>query len=161
MNQVRSTREACRTRLFASSAAAVLLLPLTHGAPASAESPYNTGRVLAEQNSACLNAPGCTSLGVERRTVPVGGSVHLALQCPADRPYLVGWDARRHEHIAVDVIPSRLATTGLELVAYNQADAPGSVLVFLGCSDTPLRRTSVMEGAHAVPTNPAAVEGEQ
>ncbi|MEN0074882.1 MAG: hypothetical protein AAGC69_10880 [Paracraurococcus sp.] len=140
------------------------LLPWCGGALAegASVSPYNTSRVLAQQDNACPSSlDDCRTVRLEPRSVDAGGSVAIPLQCPARHPYPVGWDARRHEHISIGLVPGRPDGRGPRLVVANNADEAGTVTIFLGCTRQDQRTGAMMQSLGAVPTNRAALRQSQ
>ncbi|MDO9709459.1 hypothetical protein [Paracraurococcus lichenis] len=133
---------------------ALATLVLSNG-EASSQTLYRTTRVLDEKGNACQSASPCTAIETDEVSVDAGRSRTVLVQCPGDHPNLLGWDARRHEHITVGVVAT--GTGGLTLVIGNNADATGSATVILGCTEQRIRPTSYLQSVGAVPTNRRAV----
>ena len=143
-------------RLLAAAAVPIVGVALALGAPASAHPLYNTNRVLEHTDNECLNLRHnkCRTIWSPRVSVKVGDAKRIELACVPGRPFLLGWDARHHEHIGLTLVsppPADLraaaaasaATTTAEpesitVLATNQADARGFVRLFIGCTAEPV-----------------------
>ncbi|NOG74117.1 hypothetical protein [Roseicella sp. DB1501] len=149
--------------LYVSVALAISMLwPRMALAENASVSPYNTSRVLAQQDNACpADLNDCRIVRLEPRSVNPGKSVVIPMQCPAGYPYPVGWDARRHEHISIGLVPGRPDGRVPRLVVGNNADEPGNVTIFLGCARQDHRATAMPQLLSAVPTNRAALRQSQ
>jgi hypothetical protein len=139
------------------SCIAALGLSLLGGDPAEGQSLFRTNRVIEQAGNACLRGDECTIFEAEGQEVKAGSSIEVAFECPADHPYLRNWDATRHEHVFLSLSPARIGKGPLTLIAHNQADAPGSFKVLLGCAKEPASVTSVAQSLGSLPTNVAAV----
>lgn len=147
----------CWRHLLGIALPALAGLVSSPGGAAATETLYNTGRILPQQDSACAGLADCRTVRLRPMAVEPGGSVAIPMECPADHPHLIGWDARRHEHISIRLVPSRAEGQLPRLVAGNNAHEAGSVTIFIGCSRQRHRVTAMMQSASAVPTNRAAV----
>lgn len=123
---------------------------------ASAHRLFDTDRVLEHTDNECLNLRHnkCRTIWSPRVSVKVGDAKRIELACVPGRPFLLGWDARHHEHIGLTLVsppPADLraaaaasaATTTAEpesitVLATNQADARGFVRLFIGCTAEPV-----------------------
>ena len=148
------------------AAAALALGPGT----ASAHPLYNTNRVLEHTDNECLNLRHnkCRTIWSPRVSVKVGDAKRIELACVPGRPFLLGWDARHHEHIGLTLVsppPADLraaaaasaATTTAEpesitVLATNQADARGFVRLFIGCTAEPVVGAPFALSRHALPS---------
>ena len=148
------------------AAAALALGPGT----ASAHPLYNTNRVLEHTDNECLNLRHnkCRTIWSPRVSVKVGDAKRIELACVPGRPFLLGWDARHHEHIGLTLVsppPADLraaaaasaATTTAEpesitVLATNQADARGFVRLFIGCTAEPVVGAPFALGRHGLPS---------
>ena len=138
-------------------AAAVVGAALALGpGTASAHRLFDTDRVLEHTDNECLNLRHnkCRTIWSPRVSVKVGDAKRIELACVPGRPFLLGWDARHHEHIGLTLVsppPADLraaaaasaATTTAEpesitVLATNQADARGFVRLFIGCTAEPV-----------------------
>ena len=124
---------------------------------APAQTLYRTTRVLDNQGNACLGLGSCAEFPQTVVSVDARQRTTLSPKCPADHPYLVGWDAEHHEHITVAFVGAS-GTGQLKLVIGNNADVAGSATVSIGCSETYLRQTSLLQSASAIPTNRRALK---
>jgi hypothetical protein len=142
-----------RARLLSLFAACLFLLSPLRESEAFAQSPFNTERVVSDGGNACRGQQECKEFNTRTRFVRAGQSVEIPLQCPPARPYLKGWDASYHEHIALSLSPSRIGKgPALTLIAHNQADALGALKVTLGCGAVEESVTSAMEWTASLPT---------
>jgi hypothetical protein len=73
--------------------------------------------------------------------------------CPPTTPFVHGWDAEQHEHLIAHLI--QRTATGVTLGVYNDADAPGTISVYLGCSvhEEAAQSTAFLQLRAAVPSN--------
>ena len=137
---------------------------------ASAHPLFNTNRVLEHTDNECLNLRHnkCRTIWSPRVSVKVGDAKRIELACVPGRPFLLGWDARHHEHIGLTLVsppPADLraaaatsaATTTAEpesitVLATNQADARGFVRLFIGCTAKPVVGAPFALSRHGLPT---------
>jgi hypothetical protein len=117
---------------------------------ASAHRLFNTNRVLEHTDNECLNLRHneCSSIPSPRVSLKAGASTRIELACGRERPFLLGWDARHHEHIGLTLVsdpPDRSASAkaaiqpeSVTVFATNQADARGFVRLFIGCTAEPV-----------------------
>jgi hypothetical protein len=130
---------------------ALLLAPSSMTASlAMAHSIYETTRVVQPQGVACVGVKACKVVTVHRKRIPSGTELGMNAKCPAERPYLVNWDAARHEHIGVKVV--KRGANKLTVLAANHADAPGSVTLYLGCSPNAVKASARLMAMEAIPS---------
>jgi hypothetical protein len=148
--------------------AACLVLAAALSAPAlawAAQPLYDTDRIIQYQRQECTAAAGRPCQTIHSRLTRVG--VHevrrMTLSCPSSHPYVVGWDAKRHEHLEVTVAPPATAVTPassgkirrLTVIAQNKAEMAGSFRLYVGCSTKPFDGTGgFMRQAQASPSLP-------
>jgi hypothetical protein len=125
------------------------LLPLAAG-QVQAHPLYDTTRVLEQEGIACVGRQDCKVIASEPRRIKVGRADDVTARCPDARPYLVNWDARRHEHISVTQL--KRWPGGVTVVAINNADAPGRVTLFIGCAKERHRPTVELQSPAALPS---------
>lgn len=161
---LKPTRHFVRTSLVA---ALPWLLP---AGPAAAHPLYDTERVIPYQQMECVGTPAGACYRVHSRLTRVGvdRAERLTLACPQAYPYVIGWDAKRHEHLELTVVPPSLSsvrpsTSGrlhsLTVVAVNKADAAGSFRLYVGCSKRPFAGAGFMRAAQAFPSKLARPPG--
>jgi hypothetical protein len=132
--------------------------------PASAHPVFDTERIFQYQRQECAGAAGHPCSMVHSRLTRVGAreTRQITLTCPRAYPYVVGWDAKRHEHLELTAVPAAMAapsTSGklrsLTVVAQNRANAAGSFRFYLGCSTKPFTGAGgFMQKVHASPSKP-------
>jgi hypothetical protein len=131
-------------------AAVTFMLPSLLGSAAQATPRYDTTRVVTQQGNACVGAKGCTVIASEPRQIKAGRSDVISARCPDARPYLVSWDARFHEHIALRQL--KRWPHSLRVAATNQAGAPGQATLFIGCAKQRPASTVEVQSLGALPT---------
>lgn len=158
------TRHSLRTSLVAT-------LPwLLPAGPAMAHPLYDTERIIPYQQMECVGtaASACYRIHSRLTRVGVGQVERLTLTCPRTYPYVIGWDAKRHEHLELTVAlpawPSvRPSTSGklhsLTVLAANKADAAGSVRLYVGYAKRPFAGAGFMRAAQALPSKLARAPG--
>ena len=141
------------------AALAVLSLTLGLGSHASAQRAfYDTARIIPFSGTECVGAKGrpCTTVRSTRTWIEVDTPAAIELSCPRRQPYVVGWDARHHEHISLIVISAGPGPNGIpqrvRLGARNNANARGMALVALGCSSRPFAGGAFMTSRSSVPS---------
>lgn len=158
-------------RYFAASI--VILLPsvLTASLAAATDSVYDPGRVLQHHDNECVGQkPGnCISVASPRSPVPKGRAIAITVACTRAFPYLVGWDSRQHEHIRLTLLSTppaervgsaTVARDELKVVATSNANAPGNVTLYAGCSRKPWAGTPFMSSREGVPGNHVGFSGD-
>lgn len=132
--------------------------------PASAHPLYDTDRIIQPQRQECVGAAGrpCTIIHSRLTRVGRNKAERMTLACPSAYPWVVGWDAKRHEHLEVTALPPppdeiTPSTSGklheLSVIVLNKADAAGSVRFYVGCSTRPFDgKGGFMRQAQAFPS---------
>lgn len=130
--------------------ASVLLGLMPAVSPAA--SIFDTDRVLERSNNECVGVPSCSSLQTPALEIQPDQVEIYAVNCPETFPNVWNWDAEQNEHIVVKLVAR--TDNGLTLSASNQADAPGSVTTYLGCSTEPFEFNEFgsMQSQSGVPT---------
>jgi hypothetical protein len=141
-------------------------LAIIAGAPAMAQSIYDTSRVLEHLGNECMGVQNCRTIESRRTRVTVGHSVSIVTQCPSTHPNVIGWDTEQSEHLGAYLAPtggqSALGQSvraehkvgeRLTLLVTNNADAPAFIRVFLGCADQAPRTTAVRQYRSGNPSN--------
>jgi hypothetical protein len=129
------------------------------GSPASAQGIYDTTRIVAFSDSECVGAKGraCTTVRSPKTWIEADTSAAIETFCPAEQPYVVGWDARHHEHISLIVVAAGAGPNGLpqrvKVGARNNADVRGMALIAVGCSRRPFAGGPFMSSRSSVPSN--------
>lgn len=118
------------------SSALLLTVGLAGPAMAAKEPIWKTKRILKYSGNECAEVPNCRSVPSSNLTLAGGQTQSFTLTCPATQPHVWYWDSKQHEHLAV--YSSNRTASSLTFVANNQASKPGSVLVYTGCSATPV-----------------------
>jgi hypothetical protein len=99
---------------------------------------YNTDRVLKHLGNECLGVQKCRTVQSRQTQVDVGQSVSIVTQCPSTQPNVVGWDTEQSEHLGATLAPFQTApgqpVGSVTVLVKNNAGAPGTITVFLGCS---------------------------
>ena len=99
---------------------------------------YNTSRMLQHLGNECLGVQNCRTVQSPKTRVAVGQSASIVTQCPSAQPNVVGWDTEQNEHLGATLAPtgstSGQPVSALTVLVTNNADAPGFITVFLGCS---------------------------
>lgn len=139
--------------------------------PAAAHSVYDTERIFQYQRQECMGAAGHPCSTVHSRLTRVGARAteQITLTCPRAYPYVVGWDAKRHEHLeltavpaAAMALPSSEELRSLTVVAQNRANAAGSFRFYLGCATKPFAGAGgFMQKMHASPSRPIQPQGSR
>lgn len=112
---------------------------------------YNEKRILRHSSLECNGARDCEVVKSPKRAVEPGRGLRIALQCPARKPHIWGWDVEEHEHIRAYLL--KADTHGkLTVSAQNAGDGAGNITVFLGCSAKPFQGNSFMESAGSLPS---------
>jgi hypothetical protein len=154
----------------AAARAAVVSLVGALAMPAAAASTskfYDTTRIVGYTKNECVGASGnCRTIKSVKRQIKSGQSKIISLSCPASHPHVAGWDARYHEHISLTFLSGATgadlasssgsaasAFSSIEVAALNNADAPGHVVLFLGCARKPFVGGSFATSHGAVPSN--------
>ena len=143
---------------------------IAHELLPSAAAELDTNRVLEHTDNECLNLGPrrCSSIPSPRVPLKAGAATRIELACVPGRPFLLGWDARHHEHIGLTLVsppPADLraaaaasaATTTAEpesitVLATNQADARGFVRLFIGCTAKPVVGAPFALSRHGLPS---------
>jgi hypothetical protein len=138
------------------------MLSLAMMVPASAQSIHDTTRIVGYTQNECIGQKprDCITVSSQGTTIDVEATAKIVVSCPAQYPYVVGWDARHHEHISIAALPHRPSSSTdagrlpqrLEFAARNNAEAPGFVRVFAGCSTKPFAGAPISSGQSAVPS---------
>jgi hypothetical protein len=146
------------------------------GGPAAAQAPtalYDTTRVLEHLGNECGGQPGCVTVESRRHRVAAGQSAIVAARCPANHPYVTGWDTEQHEHLAAQALPPRQRSgsaasrseaaeetiSRVRIGVANHGDAAGHITVFVGCSAEAPRVASVRRNRSGVPSNHGTFTG--
>lgn len=116
---------------------------------------YDTSRLLTQQGNACVGAKSCKVIEDKSKRIKPGQAQQITARCPADRPWLVNWDASHHEHIGIR--QSQRGSRAVTVVAINQADAPGRATLFIGCAKSKPGPTPQLQALNALPSK--AVKG--
>lgn len=160
-----------RTVRFAAASIAILLPSvLTASLATATDSVYDPGRVLQHHDNECLGQkPGnCITVASPRSQVPKGSAVAITVACTRTFPHLVGWDSRQHEHIRLALLSTppaervgaaAAARDELKVVATSNANAPGYVTLYAGCSRKPWAGTPFMSSSEGVPGNHVGFTG--
>ncbi|WP_027136234.1 hypothetical protein [Geminicoccus roseus] len=144
-----------------------LALPVIWGAsvlPAAAHPVYDTERIFQYQRQECVGAAGHPCSTVHSRLTRVGAreSEQITLTCPRAYPHVVGWDAKRHEHLELTALPSGGGLHSLTVVAQNRANAAGSFRFYIGCATKPFSGSGgFMQKMHASPSRPVQPQGSR
>ncbi len=159
-------------RQTASSALVIALLfsVLPFSSATATESLYETGRVLQHHDNECVGQKrgNCITVASPRSQVPKGRAIAITVACTRAFPRLVGWDSRHHEHIRLALLSNppaerkgaaTAARDELKVVATNNANAPGNVTLYAGCSRKPWARTPFMSSSEGVPGNHVGFTG--
>jgi hypothetical protein len=152
----------CFTRRPPFAALAVLALAMALPAAASARTIYDTTRIIGYTQNECIGQKPwhCITVASQRTWVDVDSTANIVVSCLKEYPYIVGWDARHHEHISLAAL-SRRPSSGagadrlpqrLNIAALNNAGAPGFVRIFAGCSKKPYAGTPILSGRSAIPS---------
>jgi hypothetical protein len=159
--------DARRVRRPLSAASVVLtawaIFTLAFAAPAAAQrTVYDTTRIIPHLQNECVGQRRGNCITVRSRDTRVAGNsfARIKVTCPRTYPYIVGWDARHHEHISLHVFtPDPDADFGsppvaqpLRISALNHAGAPGFARVFAGCSKKPFRGSLFILSSHSIPS---------
>ena len=155
---------------FARAGLVAALSWLLPAAPAAAHPLYDTERIIPYQQMECVGtaAGACYRIHSRLTRVGVDRTERLTLSCPKAYPYVIGWDAKRHEHLELTValpsLPSvRPSTSGklhsLTVLAANKADAAGSFRLYVGCAKRPFAGAGFMRAAQASPSRLARPPG--
>jgi hypothetical protein len=150
---------ACGRRRQSCASLALLGLIWSLGSPASAQHIYDTTRVVPFSDSECVGAKGrpCATVRSPKTWIESDTSAAIELFCPPGQPYVMGWDARHHEHISLIVIAAGAGPNGLpqrvKVGARNNADVRGMALVAVGCSKRPFEGGPFMTSRSSVPSN--------
>ena len=138
--------------------------------PASADSIYDTQRIIGHRGSECIGTArnDCYLVRTAWTRLPVGGSQHVYVQCPARFPNVAGWDARHHEHIDLVLMPPPANGTavaadgslhGILVAASNKAHESGAFRIYVGCSRKPFASDQFRTASHATPSQAANLKG--
>jgi hypothetical protein len=137
--------------------------------PAAAHPTFDTERIFQYQRQECMGAAKhpCSTVHSRLTRVGAGEAAQITLSCPRAYPYVVGWDAKRHEHLeltAVSALAAAPSTSGklrsLTVIAQNKADAAGSFRFYLGCSAKSFTGAGgFMQKVHASPSKPLQPQG--
>lgn len=137
------------------------------GTPAAAHPLYDTERVLAHTDNECLTLPEnkCRTIASPQMSLGAGAVTTVELACVREFPYVVAWDAEHHEHIGLALVsapPDRSAVVTAATVAVepesvtvhatNQADARGSVTLFIGCAAKPVVDAPFPQSRYGLPS---------
>jgi hypothetical protein len=104
----------------------------------------------------------CHSEASNSITVDDAGPDSITLKCPADFPYLIGWDTEQSEFLRVLVTshdPSdeprvrRLTVSVLNDAVADGADAAGTVQLYIGCSRNSWKGTPFGSERGGLPSN--------
>jgi hypothetical protein len=118
---------------------------------------YNTSRVLKHLGNECVGVPSCRTVQSPQTQVPVGQGVSIVTQCPSAQPNVVGWDTEQSEHLGATLAPtgstSGQPVSGVTVLVTNNADAPGFITVFLGCSAKVSQTTAARQYRGGNPSN--------
>ena len=123
---------------------------------------YDTTRILNHLGNECMGTPNCQTIGPSETQVGAGKTAKIVVQCPANLPFITGWDTEQHEHLTATVarVASASAAPGdgqqLTVLVANNADAPGVIKTFLGCAAQAPKTTAVRQHRGAVPSNHGA-----
>lgn len=156
----------CRYRPpFTASAVLTLALAMALVAPASARRIYDVTRIVAHTQNECVGqkSQDCITVSSQRRWIAVDSSVKIRISCSSAYPYVVGWDARHHEHISIVALSVRpsiksglvlpdLPPQRIVVAAQNNAHARGFARIFVGCSKKPFAGTPFMTHRKAIPS---------
>lgn len=160
--RARSPDDRWRKMRVAVALATTVLSSLSASSATATGSLYSTSRILEHHDNECLGQkPGdCITVASPRSQVPKGGALAISVACTRAFPHLVGWDSRQHEHIRLALLSpppvKRAAATAaardeLKVVATSNANAPGSVTLYAGCSRKPWAGTPFMSSREGVP----------
>jgi hypothetical protein len=120
---------------------------------------YNTSRMLEHLGNECMGAQNCRTIESRRTRVTVGSSVSIVTQCPSTHPNVIGWDTEQSEHLSAYLAPTGVQSAfgeplrRLTLLVTNNADAPGFIKVFLGCTEQAPRTTAFRQYRGGNPSN--------
>ena len=153
-------------------------LPAAGPAAAQTVGLFDTTRVLEHVGNECGGRPDCLTVESRRQRVAAGGSTVIRTRCPANHPYMVGWDTEQHEHLLARALPparrigpgaaqagagpADAATTtddGFRVSVTNRAEAPGFVTVFVGCAAERPRVIPILQSRSGVPTGTRTLQG--
>jgi hypothetical protein len=114
---------------------------------------HDTTQILKRTHNECGAAADCTTLLAAHDSIDAGQSRRLVATCPPATPFVHGWDTEQHEHLIARLI--QRTTNGVTLAVRNDADAPGSITVYLGCSvdEAAAQSTAFLQLRAAVPSN--------
>ena len=141
------------------------LLACTTPAGAQAARPnllYDTTQILPHTQNECAGATAdCTTVLAAQDSLEAGQSRRVVASCPPATPFVHGWDAEQHEHLIVNLI--QRTATGVSLGVRNDADAVGTLSVFLGCTveEEAAQSTPLLQLRAAVPSNHVTPGGRQ
>jgi hypothetical protein len=144
----------------------VVGLAIIAGGPAMAQNKntdtaeYDTSRTLEYLGNDCMGVQDCVTIKGPRTRVNVGQSVSIVTQCPSTHPHIIGWDTSQSEHIAAH-LGRPPALSALTVLATNNAEVPGFIRVFLGCS-AQIRQTTAFRqyrGGNPSNLNSSTVKG--
>jgi hypothetical protein len=118
---------------------------------------YNTHRMLKHLGNECMGVQNCRTIQSPQTQIAVGQSVSIVTQCPSAQPNVIGWDTEQSEHLGASL--ARVQSTSgqpvgaVTVIVTNNAGAPGSITVFLGCTDQIPQTTAARQYRGGNPSN--------